>query len=128
MIVQHLNPLHSSPASAVAQLSLVRSMRALGVFALVLTLTGCVSREVVYQRSLAAPHPRLPRSDFEQIAELLSHRTRESITEIRVDPQGDVMVHTAFPGADRPGRGTDFSMAKRNGRWHVVEGRELVIQ
>jgi hypothetical protein len=71
-------------------------------------LLGCASREVAYRRSLAAPHlsdfaRHLPRSDFEQITEILSQRTRQSITDIQPYTSDQVIVYTAFPGAEGPG-------------------------
>ena len=102
-------------------------MRALAIFALVLTLSGCANREAAYRRSLRAPHPHLSQSDFEQIADLLSHRTRQSITSIEALPNDSVLVYTAFRGAEGPGLSNQFTFAKRDGRWHVVESRDETI-
>ena len=102
-------------------------MRALAIFALALTLSGCANREAVYRRSLTAPHSHLSQSDFEQIAELLSHRTRQSITSIEALPNDKVLVYTAFRGAQGPGLSNQFTLAKRDGRWHVVESRDETI-
>jgi hypothetical protein len=81
---------------------------------------------------LAAAHlsdfaRHLPRSDFEQIAEILSHRTRQSITDIQPYASDQVIVYTAFRGAQGPGLSNQFTLAKRNGRWHVVESRDDTI-
>jgi hypothetical protein len=97
------------------------------MFALALTLSGCANREAAYRRSLTAPHPDLPQSDFVQIAELLSHRTRQSITSIEALPNDKVLVYTAFRGAQGPGLSNQFTLAKRDGRWHVVESRDETI-
>jgi hypothetical protein len=103
-------------------------VRALGILALVVALSGCVSSEVVYQRSLAAPHlsafaRHLPRSDFEQIADVLSHRTRQSITDIHPGLRpNQLVVDTAFPNAEGPGTVGQFTVEKRGGRWYVISG------
>jgi hypothetical protein len=102
-------------------------MRVLVIFALALTFSGCANRDAAYRRSLMAPHPDLPQSDFEQIAELLSHRTRQSITSIETLPSDKVLVYTAFRGAEGPGLSNQFTLAKRDGRWHVVESRDETI-
>jgi hypothetical protein len=113
---------------AVAQLVLVRSMSRVAVLAALLLLSACVSREVVYQRSLAAPHlsafaRHLPRSDFEQIAEVLSHKTRQSIADIYPGLKpNQVIVNTAFPNAAGPGTVGQFTLEKHNGRWYVISG------
>ena len=102
-------------------------MRLLTIFAVGLTLSACVSREAVYQRSLAAPHPDVPESDFEQIAEVLSHRTRQSITNVEALQNDEVRVHVAFPGEQVPGSGDDFVLEKRDGRWHMLNATNIVI-
>jgi hypothetical protein len=101
-------------------------MRAVSILALAVTLSACVSRDVVYQRSLTTPHPGVAREDFEQIAELLSHRTRRSITKIEALPNNEVMVHTAFPG-EGPNSGEDFALVKERGRWRTLTSRDTVI-
>ena len=103
-------------------------MRRLCIFAFGLTLSACVSREAVYQRSLAAPHPDVPQSDFEQIAEVLSHHTHESITNAKALENDEVMVHAAFPGEQVPGSGDDFVLVKRDGRWHMLNATNTVIE
>ena len=116
-----------------AYLILVKSMRALSIFIFAAVLLGCApTREAVYQRSLAARHlspfaRNLPRSDFEQIAEILSHRTRQSITDIQPFAQDQVIVFTAFRGSEGPGLSSQFTLAKRDGRWHIVENKDDVI-
>jgi hypothetical protein len=107
-------------------------MRVLGVFVLAVTLLGCASREVAYRRSVAAPHlsdfaRHLPRADFEQIAEIVSHRTRQSITDIQPFTSDQVIVYTAFRGAEGPGLSSQFILAKRDGRWRVVESRDETV-
>jgi hypothetical protein len=109
-------------------------MRTLGVFVLAITFLGCASREVTYRRSLGAPHlsdfaRHLPRSDFEQIAEILSHRTRQSITDIQPYTTDQVIVYTALRGEEGPNASGQFILAKRNGRWQVVESKgETVLE
>ena len=109
-------------------------MRALGIFVIAIALCGCASREVAYRRSLAARHlsdfaRHLPRSDFEQIAEILSHRTRQSITDIQPYKRDQVIVYTSFRGGEGPGLSNQFTLEKRDGRWHVVEsGDETVAE
>ena len=107
---------------------LVRPMRLLAIFAVGLALSACVSREAVYQRSLAAPHPDVPQSDFEQIAEVLSYRTHQSITNVKALPNDMVMVHAAFPGEQGPGSGDDFALVKRDGRWHMLNATNAVVE
>ena len=102
-------------------------MRLLAVFAVGLTLSACVSYQTVYQRSLAAPHPQVAESDFEQIAEVLSHHTHQSITNAEVLENNEVRVHVAFPGEQDSGSGDDFVLVKRDGRWHVLNGTNDVI-
>jgi hypothetical protein len=107
-------------------------VRSLGIFVLAVTLLGCASREVAYRRSLAARHlsdfaRRLPRSDFDQIAEILSHRSRQSITDIQPFTSDQVIVYTAFPGTEGPGLSSEFILAKRDGRWHVVESKDETV-
>jgi hypothetical protein len=109
-------------------------MRAFCILVVAVTLLGCASREGAYRRSLAAGHLSdfardLPRSDFEQIAEVLSRRTRQSITDIQRYSGDQVIVYTAFPGAEGPGLSSQFILAKRGGRWQVVESRnETVVE
>ena len=102
-------------------------MRVLVIFAVGLALSACASREAVYQRSLAAPHPGVPESDFEQISELLSHHTHQSITNVRVLQNDEVSVHVAFPGEQGPDLGDDFVLIKRDGRWHILNATNTVI-
>ena len=109
-------------------------MRTLRIIVCVAALLGCSSREGVYRRSLAAPDMstfarNLPRSDFEQIAEILSHRTRQSITDIQPykSKSDEVIVYTTFRGGEGEGLSSQFTLAKRDGRWHVVESRDAVI-
>jgi hypothetical protein len=102
-------------------------MRLLIIFAVGLTLSACVNREAVYQRSLAAPHPDVSESDFEQIAEVLSHRTHQSITNVEVLQKDEVKVHVAFPGEQGSGSGDDFVLVKRDGRWHMLNATNIVI-
>jgi hypothetical protein len=103
-------------------------MRLLAVFAVGLTLSACVSPETVYQRSLATPHPDVPDSDFEQIAEILSHHTHQSITNVKALQNDEVRVHVAFPGEQGPGSGDDFVLLKRDGRWHILNATNTVIE
>ena len=109
-------------------LILVRSRRLLAIFAVGLTLSACMSREAVYQRSLAAPHPDVPESDFEQIAEVLSHHTHQSITNVRALQNDEVGVDVAFPGERGPGSGDDFVLVKRDGTWHLLNATNTVIE
>jgi hypothetical protein len=107
-------------------------MRTFGILVLAVTLLGCASKEVAYRRSLTARHlsdfaRQMPRPDFEQIAEILSHRTRQSITDIQPFTSDEVIVFTAFRGGEGPGLSSQFTLAKRDGRWHVVESRDAVI-
>lgn len=69
----------------------------------------------------------LPRSDFEEIAEILSHRTRQSITDVQPYKSDEVIVYTAFRGGEGEGLSGQFTLAKRDGRWHVVENRDAVV-
>src|SRR5215472_10992060 len=110
------------------RLTLVRSMRLLAVFAVGLTLSACVSCEAVYQRSLAAPHPHVPQSDFEQIAEVLSHHTHQSITNVKALQNDAVEVHVAFSGEQGPSSGDDFVLVKRDGRWHMLNATNTLIE
>jgi hypothetical protein len=103
-------------------------MRALTIFAVGLALSACVSRETVYQRSLATPHPDLSQSDFDQIAEVLSHRTHQSITKVERLENDEVRVHAAFPGEQGPGSGDDFVLVKRDGKWHMLNATNIVIE
>ena len=100
-------------------------MRLLAIFAVGFTLSA-VSCEAVYQRSLAAPHPHVPQSDFEQIAEILSHRTHQSITNVEALPND--MVIAASPGEQGPNLGDDFAFVKRDGRWHMLNATNAVIE
>ena len=103
-------------------------MRFFAIFAAGLTLCTCVSRETVYQRSLAAPHSDVPQSEFEQIAEVLSHHTHQSITNVKALPDDEVTVHAAFPVEQGPGSGDDFVLVKRDGRWHILNATNTVIE
>ena len=103
-------------------------MRLLAIFIVGLTLSACVSREAVYQRSLAAPHPHVSQSDFEQIAEILSHHTHQSITNVEALENDEVSVHAAFPGEQGPGPGDDFVLVKRDGKWHMLNATNTVIE
>jgi len=107
-------------------------VRTLRIIVFAVALLGCSSREAVYRGSLAARHlsafaRQLPRSDFQQIAEILSHRTRQSITDIQPFRSDEVIVFTAFRGGKGEGLSSQFTLAKRDGRWHVVESRDAVI-
>ena len=102
-------------------------MRVLGMLSIAVILSSCVGPEVVYQRSLATPHPGVSRADFEQIAQLLSHRTHRSITKIEAVPGiNEVMVHAAFPG-EGSNSGEDFALVKEHGRWRTLTSRDTVI-
>ena len=103
-------------------------MRVVVLFAVGLVLSACTSREAVYQRSLAAPHPGVPESDFEQIAEVLSHHTHQSITNVRVLHNDEVRVYVAFPGEQDPDSGGDFVLVKRDGKWHMLNATNTVIE
>ena len=102
--------------------------RIIAAVAVALMFTACVSESVVYQRSLASPHlsdfaRHLPRADFEQIAQVLAHRTRQSIVDIQAGrAPNQLVVDTAFPDASGPGSFGQFTVEKRDGRWHVVYG------
>ena len=102
-------------------------MRLLAILIVGLTLSACASREALYQISLAAPHPDVPESDFEQIADVLSHRTHQSITNVEAIQNDEVRVHVAFPGEQDPGSGDDFVLEKRDGRWHMLNATNTVI-
>lgn len=82
----------------------------------------------MYQRSLAAPHPDVPESDFEQIAEILSHHTHQSIINAKALEKDEVKVHVAFPGEQGPGSGDDFVLLKRDGRWHILNATNIAIE
>jgi hypothetical protein len=104
-------------------------MRTLIALALLGSLSACVSSEVAYQGSLAAPHlsafaRQLPPSDFQQIAAALSHRTRQSITDIHPGSKpNQVIANTAFPNADgQPGTFGQFTVEKRGNKWYVIDG------
>ncbi len=103
-------------------------MRALLVVGLTFVLSACVSREVVYQRNLAAPHSGVSPSDFEQIAKLLSHYTRRSITSIK-PVQGipdEIFVHTAFPGEESEGE--SLALVKDHGQWRFLDpSRDIIL-
>ena len=103
-------------------------MRLLAIFAVGLTLSACASRETVYQRSLTIPHPNISQSDFEQIAEVLSHHTHQSITNVEMLENDEVRVHAAFPGERDSGPGDDFVLVKREGRWHLLNATNLEIE
>jgi hypothetical protein len=103
-------------------------MRLLAIFAVGLTLSACASREAVYQRSLAAPHPDVAESDCKQIAEILSHHTHQSITNVKALQNDEVEVHVAFPGEQGPGSGDDFVLVKRDGTWHMLNATNTVIE
>jgi hypothetical protein len=109
-------------------LVLVRSMRLLAICAIGLTLSACVSREAVYQRSLVSPHPDVPQSDFAQISEVLSHHTHQSITSVKTLSNDEVMVHAAFPSEQDPDSGDDFVLVKRDGRWHILNATNILIE
>jgi len=102
-------------------------MRLLVILAVGLTLSACVSRDAVYQRSLAAPHPDVPESDFEQIAGILSHHTNQSITKVNVLQPDAVRVHVAFSDEQDPRAGDDFVLVKRDGNWHILNATNTVI-
>ena len=102
-------------------------MRLLAIFAVGLTFSACASRETVYQRSLTIPHPNISQSDFEQIAEVLSHHTHQSITNVETLQNDEVSVHAAFPGKQDPGSGDDFVLEKRDGRWHMLNATNIMI-
>jgi hypothetical protein len=110
---------------AVAYLFFVR--RLIAIFAIGLALAACVSRDIVYQRSLAAPHPEVPEPDFDQVAKILSHRTHQSITSIKTLQNDEVSVHVAFPGEQDPASGDDFVLIKCDGRWHILNATNSVI-
>ena len=91
-------------------------------------MSACISRETVYQRSLAAPHPDVSESDFEQIAEILSHHTHQSITDAKALQNDEVRVRVAFPGEQGPDSGDVFVLIKRDGRWHVLNATNIVVE
>ena len=103
-------------------------MRFFSTLAIALALSACVSREVVYQRNLTAPHPGMSRSEFEQIAKLLSKYTRRSITRIEpVKGIDEVFVHTAFPGEE--GEGETVALVKDHGQWRFLDShRDIIIE
>ena len=103
-------------------------MRLFAVVAVGLTLSACVSREAVYQRSLATPHPDVSASDFQQIAEILSQHTHQSITNVKALQNDEVSVHVAFPGEQGPDSGDDFVLVKRDGSWHILNATNTVIE
>lgn len=109
-------------------LVLVRSMRPLAIFAIGLTLSACVSRVAVYQRSTVALHPDVRQSDFAQISEILSHHTHQPITSVKAVSNDKVMVHAAFPSEQDPGPDDDFVLAKRDGRWHILNATNIMIE
>lgn len=108
------------------RLILVRFMRLVFMFGL--TLSSCVSREAVYQRSLVASHPDVPQSDFEQIAEVLSRHTHQSVMGVKALANDEVMVHAAFPGDQGSGSGDDFVLVKRDGKWHILNATNTVVE
>jgi hypothetical protein len=103
-------------------------MRLIAIFVIGLTFAACVSRDTVYQRSLTAPHPDIPGPDFEQIAEILSHHTRQSIINVTALEKDEVRVHVAYAGEQGPGSGDDFVLVKRDGRWHILNATNIVIE
>ena len=102
-------------------------MRLFATFAAGLMLSACVNHQAAYQRSLAAPHLDVPQSDFEQIAEVLSYHTHQSITSVKALPNDEVLVHAAFPGEQGPNSGDDFVLLKRDGKWHMLNATGTVI-
>jgi hypothetical protein len=70
----------------------------------------------------------VPQSDFEQIAEVLSHHTHQSIMNVKTLSNDEMMVHAAFPGEQSPGSGDDFVLVKRDGRWHILNATNTVIE
>jgi hypothetical protein len=107
---------------------LVTPMRLIAIVAVGLTLLACANRETVYQRSLAAAHPDVPEADFEQIAEILSHHTHQSITNVKTIQNDEVSVHAAFSGEQGPDSGQDFVLVKRDGRWHILNATNTVVE
>lgn len=103
-------------------------MRLIALVAVGLTLSACVNREAVYQRSLAAAHPDVPAADFEEIAETLSHHTHQSITQVKLIQKDEVSVHVAFSGEQSPDSGQDFVLVKRNGKWHVLNATNTLVE
>jgi len=96
-------------------------MRLFAIFAIGLTLSACVSPEAVYQRSLAAPHSDVPEADFEQIADILSHHTHQSITTVKALQSDEVGVHVAFSGEERSRLGRRFCFGQA--RWHLAHSQ-----
>ena len=103
-------------------------MRLFAICVVGLALSACVNREAVYQHSLAAPHPNVPESDFEQIAEILSNHTHQSIINAKTLEKDEVKIHVAFPGEQTTESGDDFVLVKRNGTWHILNATNTVIE
>jgi len=111
-----------------ADLVLVRSMRLIATVAVGLTLAACVNRETLYQRNLAAPHPDVQEADFEQIAEIVSQHTHQSITNVTLLQVDEVKVHVAFSGEQGSDSGEDFVLIKRDGSWHMLNATNRMIE
>jgi hypothetical protein len=105
----------------------------IAIVSLAVTLSACVSSEVVYQRSLAALHlsafaRHLPRSEFEQIARVLSHATRQSIVDIHPGlTPNQLVVDTAYPNPTSYLQYGQFIVEKLGGDWHVVSGSDYPV-
>jgi hypothetical protein len=67
-------------------------------------------------------------SDFAQISEVLSHHTHQSITSVKTLSNDEVMVHAAFPSEQDPDSGDDFVLVKRDGRWHILNATNILIE
>ena len=103
-------------------------MRLFVLVAVGLMLSACVGRENVYQRSLTASHPDVPEADFQQIAEILSHHTHQSITNVKTFQNDEIKVHVAFSGEQGPDSGEDFVLVKRDGEWHILNATNTLIE
>jgi hypothetical protein len=103
-------------------------MRLIAIVALGLTLSACANRETVYQRNLTAAHPGVPEADFEQIAETLSHHTHQSIINVKMIQNDEVRVHAAFSGEQGPDSGQDFVLVKRDGKWHILNATNALVE
>jgi hypothetical protein len=96
-------------------------------------LSACVSSSVVYQRSLRAEHlsafaRRIPRTDFDEIARLLSHTTRQSIVDVHPGiASNQLVVDTAYPNPTSYAQYGQFIVEKRDGQWRVVGGFDQPI-
>jgi hypothetical protein len=108
-------------------------MRNVGLFIWVLALSACVSESEVYHGNLQPEYlsplaRRLPKSELEQIARLMSHTTRQSIVGIcgprNPKYRGQLLVYTAYPGATERGGAGLFSLEKKGSEWRVVEESE----